>query len=195
MIAIIKYNAGNSTSVYNALNRLNVDAIITDDKAAIIGADKVIFPGVGAAGSAMHFLREQGLDEVLKNLTQPVLGVCLGQQLLCKHSEEENTPCLGIIDAEVKKFPESALPIPHMGWNNIYDYNNHIYDGVESQSDVYFVHSYYVELCQYTVATCEYIVPFSASIAKDNFVATQFHVEKSATVGSKILENFIKSKI
>lgn len=191
MLAIIKYNAGNIKSVQNALSRLGVESLVTDDKETILKADKVIFPGVGEAGTAMNYLRERNMDVFLKSLTQPFLGICLGQQLMCKHSEEGNTDCLHIFDAEVKKFPPKEL-VPHMGWNNIYNLQGNLFQNIEENSDVYFIHSYYVELCKETSATCNYILPYSAALQKDNFYATQFHPEKSADIGEQILKNFIE---
>lgn len=191
MIAIIKYNAGNIKSVQNALFRLGVESIVTDDEKAIRNADKIIFPGVGEAGSAMFYLQERGMDTLLKSLTQPFLGICLGLQLMCKHSEEGNTNCLNIFEVEVRKFPPTEI-VPHMGWNTIYDLQGEIFKNNAENEDVYFVHSYYAELCESTSATCNYILPFSAALHKDNFYATQFHPEKSADVGEKILKSFIE---
>ncbi len=191
MIAIIKYNAGNITSVKNAVERLGYLCLVTNDETILKLAEKVIFPGVGEASSAMKYLKEKGLDEVIKNLSQPVLGICLGQQLLCQFSEEGNTECLGIFDATVKKF-EPKLKVPHMGWNTISGVNSELYKGISSDEDFYFVHSFYAEICQETTAICEYIVPFSASMQKDNFYATQFHPEKSSDVGEQLLLNFLK---
>ncbi len=191
MIAIIKYNAGNITSVKNAVERLGHSCLVTDDETILNLAEKVIFPGVGEASSAMNYLKEKGLDEVIKNLTQPVLGICLGQQLLCQFSEEGNTECLGVFDATVKKF-EPKLKVPHMGWNNISALNSELYNGISSDENFYFVHSFYAEICQETTAICEYIVPFSASMQKDNFYATQFHPEKSSSIGEQFLLNFLK---
>ncbi|HLP64147.1 imidazole glycerol phosphate synthase subunit HisH [Flavobacterium sp.] len=191
MIAIVKYNAGNITSVKNAIEQLGYSCLVTDDKAILKLAEKVIFPGVGEASSAMNYLKEKGLDEVIKNLTQPVLGICLGQQLLCQYSEEGNTECLGIFEATVKKF-EPKLKVPHMGWNTISRLNSTLYNGISDVEDFYFVHSYYAEITNETSAICEYIVPFSASMQKDNFYATQFHPEKSSSVGEQLLLNFLK---
>ncbi len=191
MIAIIKYNAGNITSVKNALNRLGYESIITDDESKIRNADKVIFPGVGEASTAMQYLQERKLDVLIKTLTQPVLGICLGQQLMCTFSEENNTPCLGIFDTSVKLFPHTAL-VPHMGWNNIESNNDPLFEGIGKDDNFYFVHSYYAEICERTIATCEYILPFSAAMQKDNFYATQFHPEKSADVGERVLRNFLE---
>jgi imidazole glycerol-phosphate synthase subunit HisH len=191
MIAIIKYNAGNIKSVQNALNRLGYKSIITDDSRDLISADKVIFPGVGEAGSAMQYLVERGLDKILISLKQPVLGICLGLQLMCRHSEEADTKCLGIFDTDVKLFPP-ADKIPHMGWNNFLTVNGALFKGISLSDDVYYVHSYYAEIFSFTSATCDYILPFSAALQKDNFFATQFHPEKSAITGEKILQNFLE---
>lgn len=191
MIAIVKYNAGNITSVKNAVERLGYSCVVTDDKALLQQAKKVIFPGVGEASSAMKYLKERGLDEVIKNLTQPVLGICLGQQLLCQFSEEGDTNCLGIFEAKVRKF-EPKLKVPHMGWNNISGLNSILYDGISAEENFYFVHSYYSEISKETTAICDYILPFSASMQKDNFYATQFHPEKSSSAGEQLLLNFLK---
>lgn len=191
MIAIVKYNAGNITSVENALNRLGYDCIITDDANLLKSADKVIFPGVGEASTAMNYLREKGLDEVIKSLTQPLLGICLGQQLMCNHSEENNTTCLGILDTSVKLFPATDI-VPHMGWNNLIETKGKLFTGITNSDNFYFVHSYYAEITNDTVAVCDYILPFSAAMQKDNFYATQFHPEKSADTGEKILKNFLE---
>jgi len=191
MIAIVKYNAGNITSVKNAVERLGFSCIVTDDFAILKSAEKVIFPGVGEASSAMNYLKKNGLDEVIKNLTQPVLGICLGQQLLCQFSEEGNTKCMGIFKAMVKKF-EPILKVPHMGWNTISDLKSVLYNGISVEEDFYFVHSYFSEISKETTAICDYIVPFSASMQKDNFYATQFHPEKSSQVGEQLLLNFLK---
>ena len=190
MIAIVKYNAGNITSVKNAVERLGYSCIVTDDKTILKQADKVIFPGVGEASSAMRYLKEKGLDKVIKNLTQPVLGICLGQQLLCQFSDEGNTKCLGIFEATVKKF-EPKLKVPHMGWNTIFDMQSALFNGISTEEDFYFVHSYYAEISKETTAICDYIVPFSASMQKDNFYATQFHPEKSSSAGEQLLLNFL----
>ena len=192
-IAIIKYNAGNVQSVQYALERLGYKSIVTDDHAAIKNADKVIFPGVGNAYSAMESLKEKKLDETIKQLTQPVLGICVGMQLLCNHSEENDTTGLGIIDLDVKKFvSDKSIKIPHMGWNNIYDLSSPLFDGVKENAFVYYVHSYYAEHGKETIATTEYIFPYSAVIQKNNFYGVQFHTEKSADVGDRILLNFLK---
>lgn len=190
MIAIVKYNAGNIRSVQNALTRLGYDSEVTDDPLKIQSAEKVIFPGVGEASSAMKYITERGLDEVIKNLKQPVLGICLGLQLMCANSEEGETKCLGIFDNEVKKFQGNAL-IPQMGWNELTDLKGDLFTGVKPFSDVYFVHSYFANVNQNTIATCNYIQPFSAAIQKNNFYATQFHPEKSASIGEQILINFL----
>lgn len=191
MIAIIKYNGGNVNSVQNALNRSGSESIITDDLELIKNADKVIFPGVGEASSTMKTLKEKGLDQLIPTLKQPVLGICLGMQLMCKNNEEGNTVGMGIFDINVKKFPAENI-IPHMGWNTISDFKSTIYSGVKEESDVYFVHSFYCELSEDTSSICDYILPFSASLQKDNFYAMQFHPEKSGEIGSQLLQNFLK---
>lgn len=192
MIAVIKYNAGNIQSVSFALERLNVDFSITDDPEAIKKADKVIFPGVGEASTTMKYLREQKLDQLITDLTQPVLGICLGMQLLCKHSEENNTDCLGIFEEDVKRFiPTTDQKVPHMGWNQLTAVSSWI-DQTLEHSSVYFVHSYYVPVNKFTSAVTNYTVPFSAAMKKDNFYAVQFHPEKSAEAGQAILENFLR---
>lgn len=191
MIAIIKYNGGNVNSVQNALNRLNAESMITDDFAAIKEADKVIFPGVGEASSTMKVLRYKGLDTLIPTLTQPVLGICLGMQLMCKSNEEGNTEGLGIFDINVKRFPSKDI-VPHMGWDTISQLKSPLFSDIKDESDVYFVHSYYCELSKYTSSVCDYILPFSASLHKDNFFATQFHPEKSGKIGQELLHNFLK---
>ncbi|ATN05159.1 imidazole glycerol phosphate synthase subunit HisH [Chryseobacterium indologenes] len=191
MIAIIKYNGGNVSSVQNALDRLGVDSVITDDPEQITKADKVIFPGVGEASSTMKLLKEKGLDVLIPTLTQPVLGICLGMQLMCKENEEGNTEGMGIFDCKVKRFPPQGL-VPHMGWNTISGQGLSLFGGLKAGSDVYFVHSYYCELSDCTTSVCDYILPFSASLQKDNFYAVQFHPEKSGGIGSQILNNFIR---
>ncbi|MGE6395310.1 imidazole glycerol phosphate synthase subunit HisH [Chryseobacterium scophthalmum] len=191
MIAIIKYNGGNVSSVQNALNRLGAESIITDDFELIKNADKVIFPGVGEASSTMKILKKKGLDQLIPTLKQPVLGICLGMQLMCKNNEEGNTVGMGIFDINVKKFPAENI-IPHMGWNTISDFKPTIYSGIKEESDVYFVHSFYCELSENTTSVCDYILPFSASLQKDNFYAMQFHPEKSGKIGSQLLQNFLK---
>jgi len=191
MIAIIKYNAGNITSVENAVKRLGYTCKVTDDIGEIRQAEKVIFPGVGEASSAMIYLRERGLDDVIQSLHQPVLGICLGLQLMCSHSEEGDTACFGIFDARVQKFPAGAI-VPHMGWNNLTTVQNPLFTGFGKEDTVYFVHSYYAALSPQTIAQCDYIVPFSAAMQRDNFYATQFHPEKSGSVGELILHNFLR---
>jgi glutamine amidotransferase len=193
MIAIIDYNAGNVQSVWFALERLGVEAILTNDPQKIKAAEKVIFPGVGEASTTMAFLKNQGLDVLIKQLEQPVLGICLGMQLLCQHSEENDTPCLGIIPQEVRRFrPEHGEKVPHMGWNTLQVRpGNAFFSPALDGSYVYFVHSYYVEEGPYTTATTEYTLPFSAAVQKDNFYATQFHPEKSGVVGKQVLRNFL----
>jgi len=190
MIAILKYNAGNTRSVQNALRRLGADCIITDDQDKIRNADRVILPGVGAAAAAMEYLRMYELDKLIVGLSQPVLGICLGQQLMCKFSEEGDTQCLGIFDAAVKRFPTGDV-VPHMGWNSIISCRGPLLSGLKKEDTVYFVHSYYAGICADTIATTNYILPFSAAMQKDNFYGTQFHPEKSADVGEKILQNFL----
>ncbi len=192
-IAIIKYNAGNTKSVEHALHRLGIQPIITDDIEQIQNADKVIFPGVGHAETTMQHLKDKKLDILIKNLKQPVLGICLGQQLMCSHSEEGNVDCLNIFPVQVKKFQstDNQFKIPQIGWNNLYNLKSPLFKNIAENSFVYFVHSYYCEQSEFTIATCDYIHPFSAGLQKDNFYATQFHPEKSADIGNIILENFI----
>ncbi len=189
-IAIIKYNAGNIMSVSFALQRLGIAPIITNDIDELQKADKVIFPGVGEASTTMKYLKAHNLDLLIKNLKQPVLGICLGMQLMCKHSEEGDTTCLGIFEQNVKKF-EPLLKVPHMGWNTIYNLNSPLFIHIPENKYVYFVHSYYAETGTDTIANASYILPFSAAIRKNNFYATQFHPEKSGDIGAQILENFI----
>ena len=196
-IVIIKYNAGNIESVNNALNRLGVNAEITADPDKIRNADKVIFPGVGEASTTMEYLREHKLDTLITSLKQPVLGICLGLQLMCSHSEENDTKCLGIFDEKVLRFvpkpgEEFITKVPHMGWNAITNLKSKIFSKEIENQYVYFVHSYFAGIGEHTIATCNYITPFSAALQKNNFYATQFHPEKSGTVGAGILENFIK---
>lgn len=196
-IIIIKYNAGNIESVNNALQRLGVKAEITGDHEKIKAADKVIFPGVGEASTTMTYLKKEGLDKLIPELKQPVLGICLGLQLMCSYSEENDTPCLGIFEEKVKRFiPEPGMEfvtkVPHMGWNSIGQLKGGIFDSSLDQQYVYFVHSYYASVGEHTAAICHYINPFSAALHKNNFYATQFHPEKSGTVGARILENFLK---
>lgn len=193
-VVIIKYNAGNIFSVEHAFKRLGVDAIVTADQEVIRKADKVIFPGVGEASSTMRHLRQTGLDKLIPELKQPVLGICLGMQLMCSHSEEGDVDCLGIFDAQVKRFVprKHEDKVPHMGWNNIYNVNSELFDNTLENQFVYFVHSYYVAISEYTAATTDYIHPFSAAMHKDNFYATQFHPEKSGDTGERILKNFLE---
>ncbi|MDR2145033.1 MAG: imidazole glycerol phosphate synthase subunit HisH [Tannerella sp.] len=193
-VAIIKYNAGNIKSVDYALRRIGVIPLITDDKERILSADKVVFPGQGEAGTTMKFLIDQGLDRLIKNLKQPVLGICIGMQLMCKFSEESaDMQCLGIFDAEVKKFvaQKHEDKIPHVGWNSLSGLKSEIFTAIPENAYTYFVHSYYVPVNNYTTAICDYINPFSAAMCKDNFYATQFHPEKSGSVGEQILRNFM----
>lgn len=191
---IIKYNAGNVQSVLYALQRLGVDAMVSDDIETIRKADKVIFPGVGHANSAMQYLRERELDKLIISLKQPVLGICLGLQLLCSHSEEGNTDCLNIFDTDVKLFPAAGQKVPQMGWNNIQNYNSVLFNELKPDSFVYFVHSYYAALCNETAATTNYVLPYSSALQKNNFYAVQFHPEKSGAIGETILNNFVNIK-
>ena len=191
MIAIVKYSAGNIKSVQNALIRLGYKSIITDDPSELINAEKVIFPGVGEASSAMLYLRERGLDRTIISLKQPVLGICLGLQLMCRFSEEGETKCLGVFDTDVRLFPPDDK-IPHMGWNNCLTMKGDLFKGLTINNDLYYVHSYNAEISTCTIATCDYILPFSAAMQQGNFYATQFHPEKSAETGEKILKNFLE---
>lgn len=192
-LAIIQYNAGNIQSLTFALNRLGVEPILSDDHEVLMHADKVIFPGVGEASSCMRYLGKANLNELIPNLKQPVLGICLGMQLMCSHSDENDTDCLGVFDAKVRKFspgPEK-LKVPHMGWNTILERKTPLLNDLPEASYTYFVHSYYVEPGEETIATTNYGIPFSAAMHKGNFYATQFHPEKSGLVGAKILQNFL----
>jgi glutamine amidotransferase len=191
-IVLIKYNAGNIQSVSFALERLGVDFTITDDAQKIKSADKVIFPGVGEASTTMQYLLDRKLDAVIKDLKQPVLGICLGMQLMCKYSQENNTVCLGIFDESVKKFePQGDMKVPHMGWNQLSVKASWLDKGLENEH-AYFVHSYYVPVSGYTSAVTEYIQPFSAAMHRDNFYAVQFHPEKSAKAGELVLKSFLR---
>lgn len=213
-VAIVKYNAGNIYSVIHALQRLGVDPILTDDAETLRQADKVIFPGQGEASNAMQYLKERGLDEVIRSLKNPILGICIGQQLMCRHSEEGDVDCLGIFDADVVRFQPQRHEdkVPHMGWNTIEVKGIEseegckssslsstqrkdvcpLFKGMEGGEYVYFVHSYYVPLCPDTAAITDYVQPFSAAMHRDNFYATQFHPEKSGSVGERILKNFLE---
>ena len=193
-VAIVKYNAGNIYSVVNALRRLGVEPLLTDDADQLKQADKVLFPGQGHAGEAMDYLKARRLDEVIRDLKQPVFGICVGQQLLCKHSEEGDTECIGIFDTEVKRFLPTRHEdkVPCMGWNQLYDLESPLYDSLNNGDYVYFVHSYYVPVCNETIATADYILPYSASMHKDNFYTCQFHPEKSGAVGERIIKNFLE---
>lgn len=193
-VAVLKYNAGNIRSVDYALKRLGVDAVITGDEEELRAADKVIFPGVGEAATTMEYLRAHGMDRLIKELRQPVLGICLGMQLMCAHSEEGDADCLGIFDTEVKRFVsyKHEDKVPHMGWNTIAQTNSGLFKGFDKGEFVYFVHSFYVPVNKDTAAVTDYIHPFSAALHKDNFYATQFHPEKSGAVGERILRNFLE---
>lgn len=191
-VIIIKYNAGNIQSVLNALERLGITAEVTADIQKIKAAEKVIFPGVGEASSAMSSLEENGLDKVIKELKQPVLGICVGMQLLCKHSEENDTACLNIVPVAIKKFQSTTiLKVPQVGWNTLYDLQSPLFKDINEQSYIYNVHSYYAEDSPYTIAKCDYGLSYAAAVQKDNFYGVQFHTEKSAEIGDQILKNFI----
>ena len=199
-VAIVKYNAGNIYSVVNAMKRLGINPILTDDAEMLQKADRVLFPGQGQAKEAMEYLKAHHLDQVIRDLKQPVLGICVGQQLLCRHSEEGDVDCIGIFDVDVKRFQPQRHEdkVPAMGWNEIYDLKTDLYKGFGKSSEAllhpysYFVHSYYVPLCEDTIATADYILPYSASLHKDNFYSCQFHPEKSGKVGEQILKNFLE---
>jgi imidazole glycerol-phosphate synthase subunit HisH len=188
---IIKYNAGNIQSVLYALERIGVQAVVTDNHEAIMAADKVIFPGVGEASSAMQSLQQNNLDTVIKQLTQPVLGICVGMQLLCKYSEENNTTCIGVFDEPVLKFNATNVKVPQIGWNTIYHVQSKLMQQVQENAYCYFVHSYYVPLTQHAIATTNYVQAYASAIQKNNFYGVQFHAEKSAAVGEQILKNFM----
>ncbi len=193
-IAIIKYNAGNIRSVLYALERIGHSATVTDNADEIVKSDKVIFPGVGEASTAMNYLKDRNLDKLICSLKQPVLGICLGMQLMCKYSEENDTQCLGIFDEDVRKFKSqrSKVKIPQIGWNNIYDLKTDLFKNIVENSYCYFVHGYYASAGEHTIATTDYIKPYSSALHKENFYGVQFHPEKSAVVGEKILANFLK---
>ncbi len=193
-VAIVKYNAGNIYSVTNALRRLGVEPLLTDDAEILGRADRVLFPGQGEASTAMEYIRSHGLDTVIRSLRQPVLGICIGMQLMCSHSEEGNTDCLGIFPIDVKRFEPKKHEdkVPQMGWNSIYDLKTKLFEGIGEHDFIYNVHSFYVPQNEHTIATCDYILPYSAALHKDNFYACQFHPEKSGKVGTRILQNFLE---
>lgn len=192
-VAVVKYNAGNIQSVMNALRRVGVDPVLTDNPVELRKADRVIFPGQGEASHAMEYLQTHGLDQVIKSLTQPVLGICIGQQLMCEHSEEGNVDCLGIFPAQVLRFhpQKHEQKVPHMGWNQLENVQDPLLEGINEGAFVYFVHSFYVLTTDYTIATTNHILSFSSAMRKGNFMATQFHPEKSGSVGERILTNFL----
>ncbi len=194
-VVIIDYNAGNVQSVLFALERLGINGILTSDKATIQAADKVIFPGVGEASTAMKFLKERGLDTIIPQLTQPFLGICLGMQLMCKHSEENDTPCLNIFDLEVKKFPNQQngqrFKVPQIGWNKLHSVKSPLFEHIKNGAYCYFVHSFYVPTNDYSIANAQYSVAYCAALQKGNFFATQFHPEKSSKIGEQIIKNFL----
>ena len=192
-ICIIKYNAGNIYSVVNAMRRLGIEPLVTDEPEELLSADRILFPGQGEASTTMAYLKAHGLDKVIRDFKQPVLGICIGQQLLCQHSEEGNTDCIGIFPIEVKRFQPSKIEdkVPAMGWNSLQDTKTELFQNMDPNPYVYFVHSYYVPLCDWTIATADYIQPYSAALHRDNFYTTQFHPEKSGDVGEKILKNFL----
>ena len=192
-VAIVKYNAGNIFSVVNALRRLGVEPLLTDNAEELKRADRVLFPGQGEASTTMAYIREHKLDEIIRSLTQPVLGICIGQQLLCRHSEEGDTDCIGIFPVDVKRFqPQNHEDkVPQMGWNSIYDLKTPLFEGIKEEEFIYNVHSFYVPENDFTIAKCDYIHPYSAAMHKDNFYTCQFHPEKSGEVGARIIENFL----
>ena len=192
-VAVVKYNAGNIQSVMNALRRVGVDPVLTDNPVELRIADRVIFPGQGEASHAMEYLQTHGLDQVIKSLTQPVLGICIGQQLMCEHSEEGNVDCLGIFPAQELRFhpQKHEQKVPHMGWNQLENVQDPLLEGINEGAVVYFVHSFYVPTTDYTIATTNHILSFSSAMRKGNFMATQFHPEKSGSVGERILTNFL----
>ncbi len=194
-VVIIKYNAGNIRSVLFAMERIGVEALVSDDVAEIRSADRVIFPGVGEASSAMRYLKERGLDQVILSLRQPVLGICLGMQLMCAYSDEGNTACLGIFDEKVSRFSQNELKAPQIGWNNIYDLKSPLFRDIPENEYMYFVHGYYVGLNVHSIAKTNYGINYSSALQKDNFYALQFHPEKSGEAGQKILYNFINFKL
>ncbi len=193
-VAIVKYNAGNIYSVVNALHRLGVEPLLTDDAEELRKADKVLFPGQGEAHTTMSYIREHRLDETLRSLTQPVLGICIGLQLMCRHSEEGDTDCIGIFPTDVVKFvPERHEDkVPQMGWNAIHGLSTPLFKGISEGDFIYNVHSFYAPVNECTIATCDYILPYSSAMRKDNFFACQFHPEKSGAVGERILRNFLE---
>ena len=192
-LVIIKYNAGNVRSVQFALGRLGIEPVLSDDPSVILSADKILFPGVGEASSAMDYLKQRGLDKVILDAKQPFLGICLGMQLMCSHSEENDTPCLGIFPEKVKRFiaDQPHLKIPQIGWNTIHDLKAPLFKDVEEGSHCYFVHSYYASLGNHTIARTDYCGGFSSALQTRNYYGVQFHPEKSAEVGSTIIKNFL----
>lgn len=193
-VAIVKYNAGNIYSVVNALHRLGVEPTLTDNAEELQTADRILFPGQGEASTTMAYIREHKLDEIIRSLKQPVLGICIGQQLLCRHSEEGDTDCIGIFPVDVKRFQPITHDdkVPQMGWNSIYDLKTSLFNGISNEDFIYNVHSFYVPENEFTIAKCNYILPYSAAMHKDNFYTCQFHPEKSGKVGERIIENFLR---
>ncbi len=192
-VAIVKYNAGNIFSVVNAFKRLGIEPILTSDPAVLQRASHVVFPGQGEAGNTMSYLRSTGLDKVIKSLQQPFLGICIGMQLMCRHSEENDTDCLGIFDVDVKRFNPSvhSEKVPQMGWNSLHQLQSTLFNDIKEGDYTYFIHSFYVPKCDFTIATTDYIIPYSSALKKDNYYATQFHPEKSGKIGEQILKNFL----